>query len=208
METIWRGDVKQFSRAYDLICIIDQIHDYAVNNHREFVMKHLEAWHVRHEKTQQPSGSPAPTLHAGKSTDGTSNPSESSGADGTDAEKGNKPRDFEDELDYLMDFDTKMPEWFLLKQTSKWARQAKAQETRERNRRLRGFSPLDTDDDSPIQKQGQNYPPKAKAKATKKAAPKARGRGRPQKKRGKVLKPAKSTLRVTRSAARKNISAS
>ena len=50
METIWQGDVKQFSGAYDLICIVDQIHDYAVNNHRELIMKHLEAWHVRHEK--------------------------------------------------------------------------------------------------------------------------------------------------------------
>ncbi|KAG7293521.1 hypothetical protein NEMBOFW57_003573 [Staphylotrichum longicolle] len=45
VETIWQGDVKEFTGAYDLICIVDQIHDYAVNDHREFVMKHLEAWH-------------------------------------------------------------------------------------------------------------------------------------------------------------------
>ncbi|KAL1857448.1 hypothetical protein VTK73DRAFT_8093 [Phialemonium thermophilum] len=49
VETIWEGDVKEFSRAFDLICIVDQIHDYAVKHHRPFVMRHLEAWHARHE---------------------------------------------------------------------------------------------------------------------------------------------------------------
>ena len=209
METIWQGDVKQFSGAYDLICIVDQIHDYAVNNHRELIMKHLEAWHVRHEKTRQPSTSSAQPLHAGKSTDGSSDRSESSESDGTDAEDGNKPHDFEDHLDSLVDFDTTMPEWLLLKEKSKSARQAKAQDTRQRNRRLRRSIPsLDTDDDSPEQKQGQSRPSKAKAKATAKAAPKRRGHGQPRKKRGKVLKPANTTLRVTRSSTRKNISGS
>ncbi|KAK4124722.1 hypothetical protein N657DRAFT_632691 [Parathielavia appendiculata] len=152
VEIIWEGDVKQFSRAYDLICIVDQIHDYAVNNHREFVMKHLEAWHARHEKTRQPhaSRSSAETLPAGrKPMDGTSDRSEdeSSESDGTDAEDRNKPGDVDaDHLDGLMDLDTGLPEWFLLKQRSKWARQDKAQETRERNRKLcRSVPSLDTD---------------------------------------------------------------
>ncbi|KFY90104.1 hypothetical protein V500_05298 [Pseudogymnoascus sp. VKM F-4518 (FW-2643)] len=51
VETIWEGDVKDFSRAFELICIVDQIQDYAVNIHRPFVMNHLEAWHARHQKT-------------------------------------------------------------------------------------------------------------------------------------------------------------
>lgn len=36
-----------FSRAFELICIVDQIHDYAIHRHRDFVMKHLEAWYAR-----------------------------------------------------------------------------------------------------------------------------------------------------------------
>ena len=51
VETIWEGAVKEFGRAYDLICIVDQIQDYAVKYHRPFVMDHLEAWHARHQKT-------------------------------------------------------------------------------------------------------------------------------------------------------------
>jgi hypothetical protein len=49
VETIWEGDVKEFSRAYDLICIVDQIHNYAVSQHRKFVTKHLEPWLRRAE---------------------------------------------------------------------------------------------------------------------------------------------------------------
>ncbi|PKK40972.1 hypothetical protein CI102_15222, partial [Trichoderma harzianum] len=50
VETIWEGDVKEWGRAFDLICIVDQIQDFAVHHHRPFVMKHLEAWHTRHQK--------------------------------------------------------------------------------------------------------------------------------------------------------------
>lgn len=55
VETIWEGDVKEFSRAFDLICIVDQIQDYAANHHRPFVMNHLEAWHARHQKNLEPT---------------------------------------------------------------------------------------------------------------------------------------------------------
>ncbi|KAM5358076.1 hypothetical protein ACJZ2D_015613 [Fusarium nematophilum] len=51
VETIWEGDVKQANYAIELICIIDQVHDYATQQHRPFVMKHLEAWHDRHKRT-------------------------------------------------------------------------------------------------------------------------------------------------------------
>lgn len=51
VETVWEGDVKYFSRAFELICMVDQIQHYAVNNHRPFVMNHLEAWRARHQNT-------------------------------------------------------------------------------------------------------------------------------------------------------------
>lgn len=60
VETIWEADIKNFSRAYDLICIVDQIHDFAVTRHRPFVTRHLEAWLTRaenietHQITEQP----------------------------------------------------------------------------------------------------------------------------------------------------------
>jgi hypothetical protein len=38
------GDVKDLSRAYELSCIIDQVHDFASSQHRAFVIKHLEPW--------------------------------------------------------------------------------------------------------------------------------------------------------------------
>jgi hypothetical protein len=52
VETIWEGDVKQLSRAYELSCIVDQIHGYAANQHRKFVIKHLEAWLQHAEKCE------------------------------------------------------------------------------------------------------------------------------------------------------------
>jgi hypothetical protein len=63
-DTIWEGDVKEFSRAYDLICLMDQVHDFAANQHRKFVIKHLEPW-LRHAEERslefmalQPNGFP------------------------------------------------------------------------------------------------------------------------------------------------------
>jgi hypothetical protein len=49
VETIWEGVVSEFTSAYDLICIVDQIQEFAVTQHRDFVIKHLEAWHRRYE---------------------------------------------------------------------------------------------------------------------------------------------------------------
>ncbi|KAH7092085.1 hypothetical protein FB567DRAFT_588395 [Paraphoma chrysanthemicola] len=43
-ETIWEGDIIDWSRAYELICLVDQVHDFAANQHREFVIRHLEPW--------------------------------------------------------------------------------------------------------------------------------------------------------------------
>lgn len=50
------GDVKDFMRAYELICLVDQIHDFAANQHRKFVIKHLERWltHFEERHTRSP----------------------------------------------------------------------------------------------------------------------------------------------------------
>ncbi|KAF2124637.1 hypothetical protein P153DRAFT_252837, partial [Dothidotthia symphoricarpi CBS 119687] len=44
MDTIWEGDVRQFTCAAELIYIMEQVHGYAANQHREFVINHLEPW--------------------------------------------------------------------------------------------------------------------------------------------------------------------
>ncbi|KAI0186044.1 hypothetical protein EV127DRAFT_463483 [Xylaria flabelliformis] len=54
VETIWEGDIKDWSRAFELICIVDQTQSYAAHQHRPFVMKHLEAWHAKYQRIQGP----------------------------------------------------------------------------------------------------------------------------------------------------------
>ncbi|RYO02856.1 hypothetical protein AA0121_g13221 [Alternaria tenuissima] len=44
VDTIWKGDVKDFNRARELICLVNQVHEFAANQHRKFVIKHLEPW--------------------------------------------------------------------------------------------------------------------------------------------------------------------
>ncbi|KAK3293175.1 uncharacterized protein B0H64DRAFT_403672 [Chaetomium fimeti] len=201
VETIWEGDIKDFSRAFELICIVDQIHDYAVNDHRTFVMKHLEAWHARHEKSLGPEGSlldRADTLRAAVQGGGTS--------DGEDSDTSAMSIDIEDIIGLMASDDEKIPEWFRLKQKSKSARVDKAQRTRARNRNLRALARdrevIDADPG----------PARAKAKATKerrKRGPKRGsnpgskpGRGRSLKKSNKVVKVAEGSSRGTRRSAR------
>ena len=40
------GGVRTFSRAYELLILVDQIHTYTERQHRKFVMQHLHAWYV------------------------------------------------------------------------------------------------------------------------------------------------------------------
>lgn len=47
MQTIWKGDIRKYSEALQLIYIVDQIHDFAIKQHYPFVLKHLEAWYAR-----------------------------------------------------------------------------------------------------------------------------------------------------------------
>lgn len=62
VETIWKGDVTEFTAAYDLICIVDQIHQYAVTQHKDFVIQHLEQWHQRYKKIESDRDSDNPGL--------------------------------------------------------------------------------------------------------------------------------------------------
>lgn len=47
MQTIWKGDIRKYSEALQLIYIVDQVHDFAIKQHYPFVLKHLEAWYAR-----------------------------------------------------------------------------------------------------------------------------------------------------------------
>jgi hypothetical protein len=136
VETIWEGDVKDFSRAFDLICIVDQIHDYAINTHRTFVMQHLEAWYARHDKTVKPEESFTDRLraaiHEARSSDM-----------GPGAPNGENPDNFAESIstaDMLGLIGKTNPEWLCLKSRSKARRRNKAHMTRERNEDLREFA--------------------------------------------------------------------
>ncbi|KAF4610405.1 hypothetical protein G7Y89_g15713 [Cudoniella acicularis] len=150
------GDVKEFSRAFDLICIVDQIQDYAVNHHRPFVMNHLEAWHARHQKTLEPCKKAVREINAATAyMDVAHEDSDISDFDSgdisndsydfdKDSEMGNFDSDDSgsssygfDELASLFGFGSNKPaEWLRLKEQSKNARHEMANETRKRNRSL------------------------------------------------------------------------
>jgi len=156
VETIWEGNVQEFSRAFDLICIVDQIHDYAVNHHRPFVMNHLEAWHARHQKTLEPIkkavreiNTPTAYMHAvHEDSDISCFDSEDISNGLYDFDKDSEMGDFysDDSDSSSYDFDeiaelfrvgaNKPAEWLRLKEQSKNARQEMANETRKCNRSL------------------------------------------------------------------------
>ena len=49
VDRIWSGNICEENKAYDLLCIMEQIHNYAVTKHRDFVVEHLQAWLQRAE---------------------------------------------------------------------------------------------------------------------------------------------------------------
>lgn len=49
VDRIWSGNICEENKAYDLLCIMEQIHNYAVTKHRDFVVEHLQAWLRRAE---------------------------------------------------------------------------------------------------------------------------------------------------------------
>jgi hypothetical protein len=143
VETIWEGDVKDFSRAFELICIVDQIQHYAVNNHRPFVMNHLEAWHARHHNTLHSCDSEHSDIGDLGSNDISDNlydvdeDSEMGYFDSDDRDISSDSYDVDKILE-LLDFGTnKPPEWLRLKEQSKIARNNMSNETRKRNQSLR-----------------------------------------------------------------------
>ncbi|KAH6623083.1 hypothetical protein F5144DRAFT_352850 [Chaetomium tenue] len=191
VETIWEGDVKEFSRAFDLICIVDQIHDYALNVHRPFVMQHLEAWHARHEKFLEPEGPSPDTLRAANYGDGSAGMG-SGATNGGNSHGFNRPIQIEKILN-LAGFGKK-PEWFNLKRASLERRTDKAQMTREHNRDLRNFARIRRVMDAGLRP--------AQTEATN--GGRKRGQGRPRKTDNKVVKVtvAQSSSGGTRRSAR------
>ena len=141
METIWEGDVKEFSRAFDLICIVDQIHDYATKQHREFIMKHLEAWYARDEKIRESGELSVLAPDAGASNNMASEDSDVEminadlGGSGLDVGDENGSMDTNGHIEASSRPGERAPEWFRLKQEAKFAKQKKAHQTRARNRK-------------------------------------------------------------------------
>ncbi|KAL7946740.1 hypothetical protein V8C42DRAFT_318683 [Trichoderma barbatum] len=56
IESLWHGDVTSPTSALNLICIVDQIHDYAVKHHRPTVLNHLSTWLTWSEKLEHRDG--------------------------------------------------------------------------------------------------------------------------------------------------------
>jgi hypothetical protein len=203
VETIWRGDVKQSNCAFDLICIVDQIQDYAANTHRPFVMKHLEAWHARHERLLEPVRSPRRVFPSANSKEGISKDRELSDPDPDNSADSDESRDLE-LLTSLIESSSKVPEWLRLKQASNMTRQDKAQQTRERNRNMKFSENIRSRINaiSPEKKRGLASPTKAKTKVTTNKTSKRR-RAQPPK-----PIPLRRSTRATRSSTQTQVDGS
>lgn len=162
VETLWQGDVRRFDHALELICLVDQIHDFGVTHHRPFVMKHLEAWHAKHQAT-----SPVPKeISPGFDSNDISNNLNDSDKD---------PQMSDDESWFDLDLDLgpeKSSEWLCVKLKFQNAKQEKTNKSRKRKRNY-----LEDTEASKSGKELQKRPRKAVL------APK-RGRGRPRKVKG------------------------
>jgi hypothetical protein len=44
-QRIWSGRIVTKRKAWELLSLIDQIHSWGVTHHREYVIRHLKAWH-------------------------------------------------------------------------------------------------------------------------------------------------------------------
>lgn len=169
VDTIWEGVVTYFDDALDLICIVDQIHDYAVHHHRQFVMKHLEAWHTRHQKTLEPTKRLLEAMHEiclDFEDECSSSASSDEDLDMIDAtpltpDASRRPWDV-DERAALFYFKSKPTQWSIVKEKSKCARQRMANETRRRNRGHLGTKTPT----GPETRKPRGRPPKARATNT------------------------------------------
>ncbi|KAI1739461.1 hypothetical protein F4680DRAFT_421648 [Xylaria scruposa] len=143
IETIWRGRITARSRAFELICIVDQIQSYAAYQHRPFVMKHLEAWYAKFQREVLESMG----LFI--------NAADKLLLDETEEESS----DFE-ELANLLPKDTGHAAWIKLKEDTKVSRSEKAMLTRQKNRDLRELARVQhTENQSDNKfKQGRGHP--------------------------------------------------
>lgn len=121
--------MKKHDCALALLCIVNQIQDYARHNHRQFVMRHLAAWHARHRKpfTRYPA-------HIRRILD----PSDPSFSFSDDAN--NTMAKLLGE--YLDTHPPKPAKWFEIKAQTRTRRREKMAETRRRNKNLRKASTL------------------------------------------------------------------
>lgn len=187
VETIWEGNIVEWSRAFDLICIVDQIHNYAINHHRPFVMKHLEAWHARHQKTLELMKQAVQENDIANSSMDADN-EDLCGLDSGDinSDLWDFDQDFEmsgsDDTDKISEIFGLLPnkpaEWLRLKEQSQIARVNASNKTRERNRDLLKVAPAVQEAEKQRKARSRGRPPKAKV--TRMAEPKRR-RGRPRK---------------------------
>lgn len=44
-QRVWSGRISTERKAWELLSIIDQIHEWGVTKHRDFVIRHLKPWH-------------------------------------------------------------------------------------------------------------------------------------------------------------------
>lgn len=143
METIWQGDVTNPGRAYNLICLVDQIHKYAVNQHRTFVMEHLEAWHARHERLIFDELPPLEDLGPAISADDDIEDEPIEEPDSEDLDRPHGALEVRSVLAMLACTKAVLgraetePKWLRLKEASKQVRARKAQAQKERNQALR-----------------------------------------------------------------------
>ncbi|KAL7906939.1 hypothetical protein GGI35DRAFT_487408 [Trichoderma velutinum] len=172
IKTIWTGDVRDCRQARDLICIVDQIQDYAVHHHRPFVMNHLEAWHTRHQRTkdEDPYKNGVRKLEAARDLKG-------------------DVWFHQQHIELLKSTPIKSPEWSKLKLYSKFNRQEIANETRRRNRSLREAARFSETAKEAEIALARGRPPKTKVIKTTMLSEQKRPRGRPAK--AKVIKTTK-----------------
>ena len=46
-QKLWSGHVTCEEKAFELLTLIEEIHDWSITMHRSFVLEHLRAWHNR-----------------------------------------------------------------------------------------------------------------------------------------------------------------
>lgn len=168
--------MKTFTSAFDLMCIVDQIQHYAVHHHRPFVMKHLEAWHARHEKTLEPAKAALLEIGNAIAHMDMCNGEECSIASLGSADGSTRSDDFHGDVDvndseslvfnelseYMCAESSEPAEWLRLKQEYKDARQQAANETRSRNQIRHMTDVLNTMEETDEAPRRRGRPPKAR----------------------------------------------